>query len=136
MYQMASPFHSSNPDPSISLPDAVKASLEEKGVLGEIRARIRKEVVKTLRENEDPVPPQNKKSGDKILIRELIKEYLSWAGLEQTGEVLALEGGGAGRLLGRQELEARLGVECGGNAKELPLLFSIVSTVKKGGGTK
>lgn len=114
------------------LSEAMQTRLEENGVLGEIRAQIRAQVVQAVRQ--DDSEPQRRLSsyeGENYLINELIKEYLKFNGLNHTLETLHDESGHPRLDLGREALEAQLKVETGPNARRVPLLYSLVSNLTK-----
>uniref|UniRef100_A0A8C7CRV3 Centrosomal protein 20 n=1 Tax=Oncorhynchus kisutch TaxID=8019 RepID=A0A8C7CRV3_ONCKI len=54
---------------------ALRESLESRGVLGQLKARIRAEVFNALDDQSEPRPAL---SHDNLLINELIREYLEW----------------------------------------------------------
>ena len=54
------------------LPTVVKETLEDRGVLGQIKARIRAEVFHALEEDTEPSPPLG---NENMFINELIREY-------------------------------------------------------------
>jgi len=56
----------------MSLPTVVKETLEDRGVLGQIKARIRAEVFHALEEDTEPSPPLG---NENMFINELIREY-------------------------------------------------------------
>lgn len=55
------------------LKDALKETLEEKGVLNEIRARMRSAIFSALDNDDKPKP---KLSDENLIINEMIREYL------------------------------------------------------------
>ena len=55
------------------LKNALKESLEEKGVLGNVRALMREAIYEVIETDEKPKP---KLSDENLLINELILEYL------------------------------------------------------------
>ena len=55
------------------LKDVLKETLENKGVLQEIKAKIRAEIFNTLSENSTSKPAL---SNENLIINELIREYL------------------------------------------------------------
>ena len=66
-----------------------------------------------------------------FLINELIKEYLDYNGYEHTADILSVESGQPQRRADRNDLEAVLRVHTGPNAKQVPLIYSIVSSLRK-----
>lgn len=116
------------------LKSAVEAALEEKGLLEEMKCRIRSEIVSTLKESgsgsqlQRDLPMQA--SPENFLINELIKEYLEFNHLLHTKDMLMSESGHPKMSMDRAEMEKSLKVSSSANAKEVPLLYSIISTVK------
>lgn len=56
-------------------PTVVKDTLEDRGVLGQIKARIRAEVFHALEEDTEPAPPLG---NENMFINELIREYFEF----------------------------------------------------------
>ena len=63
----------------------IKDTLENRGVLGQIKARIRAEVFNSLEDNTDTKPPL---SNENMIINELIREYLEFNKYKYTASVL------------------------------------------------
>ena len=63
----------------------VKDTLEDRGVLGEMKARIRAEVFHALEEDTEPSPPL---SNENMFINELIREYLQFNKYKYSQSVL------------------------------------------------
>lgn len=63
----------------------LKDTLEKRGVLGHLRARIRAEVFNALDDESEPPPPL---SHENLLINELIREYLEFNKYKYTASVL------------------------------------------------
>ena len=55
--------------------DVLKDTLENRGVLGQVKARIRAEIFAALDDNSLPPP---KLSNENLIINELIREYLEY----------------------------------------------------------
>jgi len=108
----------------------VTASLTESGFVDSLECRTRKEVLQVLIGDQSLSKPDEKKLDSNFLINELIREYLEWNGLAETSQVLTLESGQPKTPVGRSDLEKSLGVETGPNAKQIPLLYTIVSSLK------
>ena len=114
--------------------EAVKESLAERGVLNKLSGEIRTQVLQILKNEEksDPNRCQVLKTSENFVINELIKEYLDWNNLTQTRTVLILETGHPNESLSRSQLEEALNVQTGANARQVPLLYSLVAaTVQK-----
>lgn len=67
----------------------IKETLENRGVLGQIKARIRAEVFNALEDQSEEKPPL---SNENLLINELIREYLDFNKYKYSSSVL-LAGG-------------------------------------------
>uniref|UniRef100_A0A8C7BVH8 Centrosomal protein 20 n=1 Tax=Neovison vison TaxID=452646 RepID=A0A8C7BVH8_NEOVI len=63
----------------------LKDTLEKRGVLGHLKARIRAEVFNALDDESEPRPPL---SHENLLINELIREYLEFNKYKYTASVL------------------------------------------------
>jgi len=63
----------------------VKDTLENRGVLGHIKARVRAEVFNALDDEKDDSPPL---SNENMLINELIREYLEFNKYKYSASVL------------------------------------------------
>ena len=59
----------------------MRETLESKGVLGDLRARIRASVFATMDEKDDPKP---RLCHENLLLNEAIREYLEFAGYKHT----------------------------------------------------
>ncbi|ELK33292.1 LisH domain-containing protein FOPNL [Myotis davidii] len=68
----------------------LKDTLEKRGVLGHLKARIRAEVFKALDDESEPRPTL---SHENLLINELIREYLEFNKYKYTSSVLIAESG-------------------------------------------
>ncbi|XP_031655752.1 lisH domain-containing protein FOPNL isoform X3 [Oncorhynchus kisutch] len=89
-----------------SLP-ALRESLESRGVLGQLKARIRAEVFNALDDQSEPRPTL---SHDNLLINELIREYLEFNKYRYTASVLTAESGQPEVPLDRQFMANELKV--------------------------
>ncbi|XP_012866597.1 PREDICTED: lisH domain-containing protein FOPNL isoform X2 [Dipodomys ordii] len=72
------------------LKTVLKDTLEKRGVLGYLKARIRAEVFHALDDDQEPRPPL---SHENLLINELIREYLDFNKYKYTESVLMAESG-------------------------------------------
>lgn len=68
---------------------AVRETLESRGVLAQLKARIRAEVFSALDDQREPRPPL---SHENLLINELIREYLEFNKYRYTASVLTAGG--------------------------------------------
>ncbi|XP_062491185.1 centrosomal protein 20 [Pezoporus occidentalis] len=103
---------------------ALKETLERKGALGQIKARIRTEVFKALDDQNEPRPPLTREN---FLINELIREYLKYNKYNNAAHVLTAESGQPEVSLDRQFLVKELNLVEGTNGKSVPLLYGILS---------
>ena len=127
-------------DPETELFEAIEEVLNEKGVLNQMTCQVRAEILQVLKssfvtkkkssepsetETEAKIPNSN------FIVNELIKEYLDYNGYDNTADVLAIESNLPKKRITRVELETTLKVHSGPNAKRVPLLYSIVSDLRK-----
>ncbi|XP_029990289.1 centrosomal protein 20 [Sphaeramia orbicularis] len=103
---------------------AVRETLESRGVLGQLKARIRAEVFRALDDEHRPRPPL---SHENLLINELIREYLEFNKYRHTASVLTAESGQPEVPLDRQFLANELKVAEDASSKSVPLLYGLVS---------
>ncbi|XP_040892069.1 lisH domain-containing protein FOPNL [Toxotes jaculatrix] len=103
---------------------AVRETLEARGVLGQLKARIRAEVFSALDDQREPRPPL---SHENLLINELIREYLEFNKYRYTASVLTAESGQPEVPLDRQFLANELKVAEDTSSKSVPLLYGLVS---------
>ncbi|XP_041838991.1 lisH domain-containing protein FOPNL isoform X1 [Melanotaenia boesemani] len=103
---------------------AVKETLETRGVLGQLKARIRAEVFSALDDQREPRPPL---THENLLINELIREYLEFNKYRYTASVLTAESGQPKDPLDRQFLADELKVSEDASSKCVPLLYGLVS---------
>ncbi|KAK7913567.1 hypothetical protein WMY93_013778 [Mugilogobius chulae] len=104
---------------------AVRETLEARGVLGQLKARIRAEVFSAL--EGDKQPPQPQLSHENLLINELIREYLEFNKYKYCASVLTAESGQPQVPLDRQFLANELNVAEDSSSKSVPLLYGLVS---------
>ncbi|WAQ96751.1 CEP20-like protein [Mya arenaria] len=90
------------------LKEVIKDTLENRGVLGQIKARIRAEVYNSLDDTSDSKPPL---SNENMMINELIREYLEFNKYKYTASVLVSESGQPKQPLDRAFLAEELNVE-------------------------
>lgn len=102
----------------------LKNTLEKRGVLGQIKARVRAEVFNALDDETDPRPPL---SNENMLINELIREYLEYNKYKYTASVLMAESGQPETPLDRQFLVNELNITEDRTTAQMPLLYGILS---------
>ncbi|KAG7487020.1 lisH domain-containing protein FOPNL [Solea senegalensis] len=102
----------------------LRDTLESRGVLGQLKARIRAEVFSALDDQREPRPPL---SHENLIINELIREYLDFNKYKYTSSVLTAESGQPEAPLDRQFLANELKVIEDASSKSVPLLYGLVS---------
>ncbi|XP_062392269.1 lisH domain-containing protein FOPNL [Sardina pilchardus] len=112
---------------------ALRETLEARGVLGQLKARIRAEVFSALDDQSEPRPPL---SHENLLINELIREYLEFNKYHYTASVLTAESGQPEVPLDRQFVANELNVVEDPSARTLPLLYGLLSHFLQSGETK
>lgn len=78
---------------------ALRETLESRGVLGQLKARIRAEVFSALDDQREPRPPL---SHENLIINELIREYLEFNKYRYTASVLTAGGWGQKKCKGKK----------------------------------
>ncbi|KAK1344839.1 hypothetical protein QTO34_013543 [Cnephaeus nilssonii] len=102
----------------------LKDTLEKRGVLGHLKARIRAEVFKALDDESEPRPTL---SHENLLINELIREYLEFNKYKYTSSVLIAESGQPVVPLDRQFLIRELNAFEESKDNTIPLLYGILA---------
>ncbi|NXR67041.1 FOPNL protein, partial [Rhadina sibilatrix] len=108
----------------------LKDTLEKRGALAQIKARIRAEVFNALEDRSEPRPTLSREN---LLINELIREYLEYNKYKYTASVLTAESGQPEVPLDRQFLAKELNVVEDASGKSVPLLYGILSHFLHGG---
>ncbi|XP_041318333.1 centrosomal protein 20 isoform X3 [Pyrgilauda ruficollis] len=85
----------------------LKDTLEKRGALAQIKARIRAEVFSALEDQSEPRPTLSREN---LLINELIREYLEYNKYKYTASVLTAESGQPEVPLDRQFLAKELNI--------------------------
>ncbi|KAM6155979.1 centrosomal protein 20 [Rhynchocyon petersi] len=102
----------------------LKDTLEKRGVLGHLKARIRAEVFNALDDDCEPPPPL---SHENLLINELIREYLEFNKYKYTSSVLVAESGQPAVPLDREFLIWELHAFEEVKDNTIPLLYGILA---------
>lgn len=110
------------------LKEVIKDTLENKGTLGQIKARIRAEVFNALNDDSESKPQL---SNENLIINELIREYLDFNKYKYTSSVLVAESGQPNVPLDRGFLSRELNIREDRNSTSVPLLYGLVSTYLK-----
>uniref|UniRef100_A0A8D0GQ88 Centrosomal protein 20 n=1 Tax=Sphenodon punctatus TaxID=8508 RepID=A0A8D0GQ88_SPHPU len=109
----------------------LKDTLEKRGALGQIKARIRAEVFNALDDQSEPRPPL---SHENLLINELIREYLEYNKYKYTASVLTAESGQPEVPLDREFLLGELNIVEDPNGRSVPLLYGIIAQLLHSNG--
>ncbi|KAK3091288.1 hypothetical protein FSP39_018675 [Pinctada imbricata] len=102
----------------------IKETLENRGSLGQIKARIRAEVFSALDDQAEIRPPL---SNENMIINELIREYLEFNKYKYSSSVLVAESGQPKAPLGREFLSRELNIREDRQTSTVPLLYGILS---------
>ena len=105
------------------LKNALKETLEQKGVLNQIRALMRQSIFEAI-ESDDK--PQAKLSNENLIINELIKEYLVFNNYLHSASVFQAETGQPKDKLDRNFIANTLNIVESPSSRQVPLLYSIV----------
>uniref|UniRef100_A0A8C7ZUL8 Centrosomal protein 20 n=1 Tax=Oryzias sinensis TaxID=183150 RepID=A0A8C7ZUL8_9TELE len=115
------------------LKSAIRDTLESRGVLHELRARVRAEVFSALDVERESLTPL---SHENLIINELIREYLVFNRYRHTASVLTAESGLPETHLDRQFLAEELKVSQDASSKSVPLLYGLVSHFMNSGDNR
>ncbi|XP_043263539.1 centrosomal protein 20 [Colletes gigas] len=111
--------------------NAVRESLKVDGELGRIKAAMCTQVIKLLdNSNKGNTVKLPKPSQDIMLLNELVREYLDWMEYKYSSTVFTSECNLSKQPLNKALLAQSLGVQESDNSKDLPLLCSILETIK------
>ena len=103
----------------------IKETLENSGVLGDLRGRLRAEVFKAM---DDRTIERPKLPSENLLINELIREYLLYNNYHNALAVLMQESRQPQQPLDRDFLCSEMHMKMPGSApRSLPLLYGVVS---------
>ena len=110
------------------LKNALKETLEQKGVLNEIRAKMRQSIFEAIEGDDNPQP---KLSNENLIINSLIKEYLDYNNYLHTSSVFKAESGLNKDELTRDVISNRLNIIETNQSQQVPLLYSIIFGLKR-----
>ena len=105
------------------LKNALKETLEQKGVLNEIRAKMRQSIFEAIESDDKPQP---KLSNENLIINALIKEYLDYNNYLHTSSVFQAESGQPKDKLDRNFIASQLNISETNQSQKVPLLYSIL----------
>ena len=106
------------------LKDVLKETLDNRGVLNQIRARIRSEVFSALDDQTDVKPVL---SNENLLVNELIREYLEFNKYKYSSSVLLAESGQPKDPIDREFLKAELNIKEESGPEKIPILYGLIS---------
>ncbi|ETW08235.1 hypothetical protein H310_00875 [Aphanomyces invadans] len=110
------------------LKDALKDTLEARGSMGQIRARIRAEIFQAL----DEGAPKAKLSNENLIINELIREYMEYNGYRHALSVFVPESGQpVEKPFHRRFLAHELNITEDPRYAQVPLLYSIITALQE-----
>ena len=105
------------------LKNALKETLEQKGVLNEIRAKMRQSIFEAIESDDKPQP---KLSNENLIINALIKEYLDYNNYLHTASVFQAESGQPKDKIDRNFIATQLNIIENNQSQKVPLLYSII----------
>ena len=105
------------------LKNALKETLEQKGVLNQIRTIMRQSIFEAI-ESDDK--PQKVLSNENLIINELIKEYLSYNNYLHSLSVFEAETGQPKNKLDRDFIAKELNIIETNSSRQVPLLYTIL----------
>lgn len=111
------------------LKEALKDTLEEKGVLNEVRAMMRQAIFKAIESDDKPKP---KLTDENLIINELIREYMIYNNYLHSNSVFIAETGQPSEPpFDRNFIAKELNIVEENSSKKVPLLYSILFGLKK-----
>ncbi|CAE8709976.1 unnamed protein product, partial [Polarella glacialis] len=106
------------------LKQALVETLEVRGSLGQVKAKVRAEIFAALDDEQAPRPQLPKEN---VVINELIREYFEYNGYHHALSVLLPESGHPEeRQFDRRFLASELGVREDDRSRSLPLIYSLL----------
>ena len=109
------------------LKNALKETLEQKGVLNQIRAMMRQSIFEAIQSDDKP---QKQLSNENLIINELIKEYLQYNNYLHSLSVFQAETGQPKNKLDREFIANQLNIIESNSSRQVPLLYSIIFGLK------
>ena len=110
------------------LKNALKETLQSRGVLGELKAKIRAEIFAALDDSEVLRPKLNEEN---LIINELIREYMQYNGYHHAASVFLAETGHPSEpVYERHHLSRELGVAEDVKSRSVPLMYSLVRGIR------
>lgn len=118
----------------IDLKEIIQNTLERKGILSQIKSKIRSEVFLTLEGKEiiDKNNNINETNSEIFIATELVRELLLLLDYENTLAVYCEENGPTNDIkINRELIASELGLEIHENDKNIPLIVMIVKLLKE-----
>ena len=109
------------------LKNALKETLEQRGVLNQIKAMMRHEIYESIENDDNPKPEIPKEN---LIINELIKEYLNYNDYSHSSSVFQSETGQPKDIYDRNSISKELNIIENESNKQIPLLYSILFGLK------
>ena len=110
------------------LKSSLKETLINRGVLNKIKAQMRQEIFNIIDNDQDSKPNLTKEN---LIINELIKEYFKYNNYNYALNVFQSETGQNKIIFNREDITKELNIIEGENNKNKPILYSIISDLKK-----
>ena len=110
------------------LKSSLKETLINRGVLNKIKAQMRQEIFNIIDNDQDSKPNLTKEN---LIINELIKEYFKYNNYNYALNVFQSETGQNKIIFNREDITKELNIIEGENNKNKPILYSIISGLKK-----
>eukprot|EP00747_Dinoflagellata_sp_TGD_P168720 gnl/TRDRNA2_/TRDRNA2_195799_c0_seq1.p1 gnl/TRDRNA2_/TRDRNA2_195799_c0~~gnl/TRDRNA2_/TRDRNA2_195799_c0_seq1.p1 ORF type:complete len:199 (+),score=43.41 gnl/TRDRNA2_/TRDRNA2_195799_c0_seq1:63-599(+) len=116
------------------LKEALVETLENRGVLGQVKAKVRAEIFAALDDEQVKRPELPKEN---VVINELIREYLEYNGYHHTLSVLLPESGHPEvRQFNREFLAGELRMREDARSQSLPLIYALVRDLRSNADTQ
>lgn len=110
------------------LKQVLKSTLENRGVMDELKAKIRAEIFNVLDDKSESKPVL---CHENLLLNELIREYLEFNKYKYTSSVFLQETGQPQEALGRDFLAHELHITQDPTARSVPLLYGMLQHFMK-----
>ena len=105
------------------LKNVLRETLEQRGVLNQIKAKMRQEIFEAIDNDDNPKPEISKEN---ILINELIKDYLNYNNYSYSSSVFQSETGQPQNIYDRKNIAEQLNIIEIDTNNQKPLLYSIL----------
>ena len=105
------------------LKNVLRETLEQRGVLNQIKAKMRQEIFEAIDNDDNPKPEISKEN---LLINELIKDYLNYNNYSYSSSVFQSETGQPKNIYDRKNIAEQLNIIEIDTNNQKPLLYSIL----------